>query len=348
MTTGIVGYGTYVPKMRIKVAEIASVWGKDAARVSEGLGIKEKAVASIDEDSATIAVEAARRAVRSSKIDTKEINAIFVGSESKPYAVKPTASIVGAAIDASPHYTAADFEFACKAGTTAIQACMGLAESKMIKYGLAIGADTAQGRPNDALEFSAGSGGAAFVIGRDDLIAEFEGTYSYTTDTPDFWRRQHAEYPRHGGRFTAEPAYFKHVLAAAKGMMERLGTTPKDYSYFVPHQPNGKFPVKAAKSLGFEMEKVKQALITPFIGNTYSGSSIIGLASVLDVARPGERILLTSYGSGAGSDAFSIKVTGKIAEKGRRQEVAVLEQIKEKAYVNYSIYAKHRRKIKGD
>ncbi|MFH0972114.1 MAG: hydroxymethylglutaryl-CoA synthase [Candidatus Micrarchaeota archaeon] len=348
MTTGIVGYGTYVPKMRIKVAEIASVWGKDATRISEGLGIKEKAVASIDEDSATIAVEAARRAVKSAKIDAKEINAIFVGSESKPYAVKPTATIVGAAIDASPHYTAADFEFACKAGTTAMQACMGLAESKMIKYGLAIGADTAQGRPNDALEFSAGSGGAAFVIGRDDLIAEFEGTYSYTTDTPDFWRRQHAEYPRHGGRFTAEPAYFKHVLAAARGMMERMGTTAKDYNYFVPHQPNGKFPIKAAKTLGFEMDKVKQALITPFIGNTYSGSTIIGLASVLDVAKSGDRILVTSYGSGAGSDAFSIRVTKQIEEKGRRQELAVFEQIKEKAYVNYSIYAKHRKKIKGD
>mgnify|MGYP001591023218 FL=1 len=65
MVVGIVGYGTYIPKMRIKVEEIANVWGKDATRVSEGLGIKEKAVGAIDEDSATIAVEAARRAIKS-------------------------------------------------------------------------------------------------------------------------------------------------------------------------------------------------------------------------------------------------------------------------------------------
>ncbi|HLC47922.1 MAG TPA: hydroxymethylglutaryl-CoA synthase [Candidatus Norongarragalinales archaeon] len=348
MTVGIAGYGTYVPKMRIKVEEIASVWGKDARRVSEGLGIREKAVASIDEDTATIAVEAAKRAVKSAKIDAKDINAIFVGSESKPYAVKPTATMVGAALNTSPHFTAADFEFACKAGTTAMQACMGMAESKMIKYGLAIGADTAQGRPNDALEFSAGSGGAAFIIGRENLIAEIEGTYSYTTDTPDFWRRQHAEYPRHGGRFTAEPAYFKHVLAGAKGMMERMGTSAQDYDYFVPHQPNGKFPVRVAKMLGFEMGKVTPGLITPFIGNTYSGSSIVGLCAVLDVAKAGDRILLVSYGSGAGSDAFSIKVTKQIEEKGRRQDVPVMEQIKEKKYVSYAIYAKHRRKLKSE
>ncbi len=346
MAVGIAGYGTYVPRMRIKVEEIANVWGKDAKRISEGLGIKEKAVGSIDEDTATISVEAARVALKSAKINAAEINAIFVGSESKPYAVKPTASIVGAAIDSSPHYTAADFEFACKAGTTAIQACMGLAESKMIKYGLAIGADTAQGRPNDALEFSAGSGGAAFIIGKEKLIAEIEGTYSYTTDTPDFWRRQHAAYPRHGGRFTAEPAYFKHVIAAATGMMERAKTTVRDYDYFVPHQPNGKFPLKVARMLGFGKEKVLQGLITPFIGNTYSGSSIIGLASVLDVAKPGERILLVSYGSGAGSDAFGIKVAKEITEKGRRQEVPLQEQIKNKEYVNYATYAKHRKKLK--
>ncbi|MFH1257756.1 MAG: hydroxymethylglutaryl-CoA synthase, partial [Candidatus Micrarchaeota archaeon] len=117
--------------------------------------------------------------------------------------------------------------------------------------------------------------------------------------------------------------------------------------YFVPHQPNGKFPVRVAKLLGFEHSKVAPGLITPMIGNTYSGSSIIGLAAVLDVAKPGDRILLVSYGSGAGSDAFSIKVTKEITEKGRRQEVAVMEQIKEKAYVNYAVYAKHRKKLKS-
>ncbi|MCR4369258.1 MAG: hydroxymethylglutaryl-CoA synthase, partial [archaeon] len=193
MKVGIIGYGAYVPRKRIKVDEIARVWNKDGPKISAGLGVLEKAVASWDEDTATISVEATRIALESSGLEAQKIGAIYVGSESHPYAVKPTATIVTDAINAGPDLMAADLEFACKAGTAGMQICMGLVKSGMIEYGLAIGADTAQGRPNDALEFTAGSGGAAFLIGskESEIITEIKYTYSYTTDTPDFWRRQH-------------------------------------------------------------------------------------------------------------------------------------------------------------
>ncbi len=347
--TGIVGYGVDVPRMRIKVEEIAKVWGKEGARISAGLGIKEKAVASMDEDSATFAVGAARVALERAGVDPQKIGAIFVGSESKPYAVKPTATIVADAVNATPDLTAADFEFACKAGTTAIQTCMGMVASEMIEYGLAIGSDTAQGKPGDALEYSAGGGGAAFLIGKaGESIAVLEDTYSYTTDTPDFWRRQHAEFPEHAGRFTGEPAYFKHLINGAQGMMKKMGVDANYFDYFVPHQPNGKFPARAAKMLGFPIEKVQTALVVTTLGNTYSAASLVGLAAVLDVAEPGQKILLTSYGSGAGSDAFAITVTKKIEEKGRRAGASVRELLDfDKIYVDYATYAKHRRKIKS-
>ena len=347
MNVGIVGYGAYVPRKRIKVEEIARVWNKDGAKISSGLGVKEKAVAAWDEDTATISVEAARLALEVAGIDPQKIEAIYVGSESHPYAVKPTATIVTDAINAGPDLTAADLEFACKAGTAGMQICMGLVKAGMIEYGLAIGADTAQGRPNDALEFTAGSGGAAFLIGRkdDEIIATLDSTYSYTSDTPDFWRRQHAEFPKHAGRFTVEPAYFKHLISAANGLFKRTKTTSKDYDYFVPHQPNGKFPIMAAKQLGFPVEKVQPALMTPIIGNTYSGSSMVGLAAVLDVAKPGQRILMVSYGSGAGSDAFEITATKNILKK--RAVVPLRKAIEDKEYVDYAQYAIQRRKIKG-
>jgi len=311
------------------------------------LNLKEKAVAAFDEDSCTLAVEAAREAIETARINPKQIGAVFVGSESKPYAVKPTATIVAEAIQATPNLTAADFEFACKAGTTGIQACMGMSESGMIDCGLAIGSDTAQGRPGDALEYTAGSGAGAFIIGKQNPIATLDATFSFTTDTPDFWRRQHAEFPRHAGRFTGKPAFFKHVVSAAQGLMKKTGLTTKDFDYVVFHQPNGKFPIEAGKILGFEKEKLEQGLITPFIGNTYSGASMIGLASVLDAAKPGDKILVVSYGSGAGSDAFAITVTEAIKQSGRKPKKTVFEKIRDKEYVDYAIYAKHRKKIKS-
>lgn len=337
---GIVGYGAYIPMNRLRAEEINRVWG------GSGNPIEEKAVVSIDEDTVTIAVECARYAVRRAGIDPREIGAVYVGTESKPYAVKPCGTIVAEAIGATPNVTAADYEFACKAGTEAFQNCIGLVSSGMMRYAMAIGADTAQGRPADALEYTAACGGAAYIFGRssDGTIADVEGSYSYVTDTPDFWRRGLEKYPRHGSRFTGQPAYFSHIVGAAKGLMGALGTEPDDYKYAVFHQPNTKFPINAAKVLRFSMDAIKVGLVVPFVGNTYAGSSPIGLAAILDVAEPGDRIFMVSYGSGAGSDAFSFIVTDGIANN-RSVDPPVSSFISRKRYVDYSLYSKLRGKI---
>jgi hydroxymethylglutaryl-CoA synthase len=341
---GIVSYGVYIPKYRIRVNEIARVWG-DKDNIAQSLRVFEKSVPDMDEDAVTIAVEAARNAVMRAQIDPCRIGAIYTGSESHPYAVKPTGTIVGEAICTSSTFTAADFEFACKAGTAAVQACLGLVSSNLIDLGMAIGTDVSQGAPGDMLEYTAAAGGAAYIIGSKDLAAEIEGMYSFTTDTPDFWRREGMPYPEHGGRFTGEPAYFKHVTSAARGLMEKLKTKPEDYDYAVFHQPNGKFPVRAAKMLGFSQEQIDPGLVVPMIGNTYSGSCLIGLAATLDVAEPGERIFVTSFGSGAGSDAFSIRVTDLIDDI-RCGAPTVRDYIAKATYLDYAVYAKHKSKLK--
>ena len=342
---GIVGYGAYVPMYRIKVEEIARIWHESADQIKNGLGVKEKSVPGRDEDAATIAAEAARRAVFYAGIDSQEIGAVYVGSESHPYAVKPTAATVAQAIGAGPNMTAADLELACKAGTAAVQMVMGMVDSGMIKYGMAIGADTSQGKPGDALEYTASAGGAAFIIGKKDTIADIIATTSYTTDTPDFWRREGIGFPSHGGRFTGEHAYFKHTIGATKQMLEKTGMKPGDFDYAVFHQPNGKFPTNVAEMLGFKPEQIKQGLITPTIGNTYSGASMIGLAAVLDEAKPGNKILVTSFGSGAGSDSFVLDVKDSIDHK-RHKARKVWEMIANKMYIDYAIYLKTRGTIK--
>ncbi|MHB8397147.1 MAG: hydroxymethylglutaryl-CoA synthase [Thermoplasmataceae archaeon] len=343
--SGIISYGSYIPKYRIKPDEIARVWGEDPENIRNGIYILSKSVPSPDEDVATISVEAARNAIKRRKVNPADIGAIYVGSESHPYAVKPTATIVASAIGADFKLFSADYEFACKAGTAGMQNVKAMVDSGMIKYGMAIGSDTSQGAPGDALEYSASAGGTAFIIGKEDPIAEINDTLSVTSDTPDFWRREGQPYPTHGERFTGEPAYFKHTIGAAKMIMERMKTKPEDYNYAVFHQPNGKFPTRAAKSLGFTEEQFADGLLTPVIGNTYSGSMMTGLSAILDKASPGDRILAVSFGSGAGSDAFDLTVTDKMDEVDRNSAPTIKEMLSKVKWIDYAIYAKFKKKI---
>ena len=346
MEVGIVGYGAYVPRHRIKVEEIAKVWGADAAAYKKGLMLREKSVPTPDQDTITMSVEAARHAVRRAGIDPARLGAIYIGSESHPYAVKPSGTVVAEALGATPEIHCADFEFACKAGSEGMFVALSLVKAEQMDYALAIGADTSQGAPGDAHEYSASAGAAAFIFGREKLVAVCDDTYAYMTDTPDFWRREYQFYPRHAGRFTGEPAYFKHILACARGLMQKSGTRPEDFRWAVFHQPNGKFPMRAAAELGFPKDKVEQGWLCPTLGNTYSGSSPMGLTAILDAARPGDRILMVSYGSGAGSDGFIWRVTERI-EEVRGLAPATRAQLEhDPIYIDYGTYAKFRGKIK--
>jgi hydroxymethylglutaryl-CoA synthase len=338
---GIIGYGAYVPRYRLPASEVARVWTEGTG----GLPIKEKAVAGLDEDTLTMSVEAARNALMRARIDPTELRAVWVGSESHPYAVKPTSTIVAEAIGAVPFTQAADLEFACKAGSEAIVMGMGIVGSSMGKYVLAIGMDTAQGRPGDALEYTAASGGAAYIIGPgEEAVAVYEAALSHVTDTPDFWRRAYSHYPSHGHRFTGEPAYFEHVVSAGQELMQEMGTKPSDYKYVVLHQPNTKFPQRAAQILGFTPEQLKTGLLCPVIGNTYAGSSLIGLTAILDEAQPGDRVFMVSFGSGAGSDAFSLRVTDRILEV-RDRAPKTQEYIGRRKVIDYATYVRFRHKL---
>jgi hydroxymethylglutaryl-CoA synthase len=343
--SGIVGYGAYVPSNRIKSEEIARQWGKDPEAIRRGLLLEEKSVPGLDEDTITIAVAAGRDALARAGIDPRRIGALYIGSESHPYAVKPSGTVVAEALGIGPEVRVADFEFACKAGTEAMFVAAALVESGRIDYAMGIGADTSQGAPNDALEFSASAGGAAYVLGKDDLLARLIDACSITTDTPDFWRREGEFYPRHGGRFTGEPAYYKHILAATRNMLDRTGMKPSDFRHVVFHMPNGKFPLAAGKTLGFAKEQLATGWLVNTMGNTYSGSSPTGLAAVLDVADPGDKILITSFGSGAGSDSFVFEATRLLPERrGRGKAVRAMLDGKRR-YLTYGEYAKYREKI---
>jgi hydroxymethylglutaryl-CoA synthase len=333
---GIVGYGVYTSRFRIKEAGI------------------ERSVPFIDEDAVTAAVEAGKLALIHSGLDSSRIGKVYVGSESNPYAVKPIASKVAQVLKLGEEdgdiqgVDAVDTEFACKAASSMFKDATALVgyQRSGINYAMVIGADNSQaaprGCPGGELDAFVGYGGAAFLFGKQDVIAEVEGWYSCTSDTPDFWRRDGEPFPMHGGRFTGDPAYFKHVRKAASKLMERLNLKPSDLNYFVPHQPNPQFPTRIAKELGFRDEQFLPSLLINKFGNTYSGCSPVGLAAVLDVAKPDERILVASYGSGAGSDAYVLRTTSQLLDKRNRQRITVKFQA-ENPYVKYVDYTTYRR-----
>jgi len=342
LPVGIVGWGAYIPRYRIKILEIASLWGFDPQLV-KSLNIEEKAVANVDEDATTMGWYAARSAITRAGIDVSEVGAIFVGTESKPYAVKPSATIIADALNLPNKKLASDLEFACRAAGEAIRISLGLVSSGMVKYSLVVGSDTAQANPGDVLELTAASGAAAYVIGpKESSVAYFEGYYTYISDTPDFWRRDGSPYPLHGEIFTDEPAYFTHIVNAVKGLMREYSLKPEDFDYVVFHQPNGRFPLKVGLELGFTEAKILPGLLNPWVGNTYNAAALLGLARVLEESKPGQRILLATFGSGAGSDAFSLVVTDEVKSKVDKA-VKVTDMLMNKVYIDYGRYVKFRK-----
>ncbi|UCE96993.1 MAG: hydroxymethylglutaryl-CoA synthase [Candidatus Bathyarchaeota archaeon] len=320
----------------------------------------ERSVPFLDEDSITAAVEAGKMALIHSGVDHKLVGKVYVGSESNPYAVKPIASKVAQVLKLGEEcqvegvqcVDAIDTEFACKAATSMFKDAASLVyyPDSQESYAMVIGTDNSQAAPRNEpggeLDLFVGYGGSAFIFGLQDVIARFEGWVSFTSDTPDFWRRDTQPHPSHGGRYTGVPAYFKHVTKVAKELMGRLKLEPRDIDYFVAHQPNAIFPTRAAKALGFKEEQFLPGLQVAKFGNTYSGCSPIGLAAVLDVAKPDERILVASYGSGAGSDAYSFITTSQLVENRTRQKFTVGYQA-ESRFVDYLDYDAYRRFKQG-
>jgi len=335
---GITDYGFYIPKNRIKVEEIAKNWQKCSDKISQSLKITEKAVASTDEDIVTMGYEASAMALKKYSIKEKsKIGAVFIGSETFPYAVKPHSTIIASFLGLSGDYVAYDTQFACKATTGALISAYGLVKSGEIESALVVASDKANARPGDVLEYSAGSGSNAFVLGSENVIGEILGWHSFSSDTPDFWRRSGQKYPSHAGRFTGSPSYFFHIASSSKKLLEKLNAKPSDFKYAVFHMPNGTFPLKIGNSLGFTTDQILPSYVVSQLGNSYSASALMGLCATFDNVKSGDTVFFASYGSGAGSDAIAFKIHDAINFK--RQNFK--KTMSQKKYINYSTYSRY-------
>lgn len=341
---GIVSYGAQLPSWSLPIKELEMAHDKEIGVVSNSLLVEQKTVPDFDEDTITLSISAAWQALSRAKItkkfDSKKISALFIGSESHPYAVKPSGTVVAEALGLSEKLALADLQFACKAGTQGMQICASYILSNFAEYTLAIGADVAQAKPGDALEYTAAAGAAAFIFGHTNLLAKLLATSSVASDTPDFWRKSGEAYPHHGGRFTGKPAYFYHVIKSSKMLLKEAGLRAEDFDYCVFHTPNGKFPLQAAKQLGFSLKQLKPGLIVKNVGNTYAGSVPLALAAVLDQAPAGKKIFVTAYGSGAGADSFILETTNNLPIQREKWQDFTLDKIQNLQPINYQQYVR--------
>lgn len=332
---GILGYGVYIPWQRIRTETIVKErerGRKDLNEVLEkvkhGLLLSMKSIAGMLEDSTTLATEAAENAIRMAGIDPGEINTVVVGTESKPYAVGTVARHVASFVGVGEEAFVGDVEGACNAGMQSLNFVFSQVESGFAKYGLAIGSDVAQARMGDPLEYSAGAGAGAFVVGRGDPVAEIVDMAPYSSLLMDFWRREGAKVPSHFGRTTVE-AYIAHVTGAILNLLDRHPEVSiSDFDKITFHQPSGYMPLKTCRLMaqGQFGERLKlsaeeiESKVKPWLrvldtGNTYAASTPIALASILDHARPDEDILAVSYGSGAYSIATWLRVGSGIERR---------------------------------
>ncbi|MHA1532886.1 MAG: hydroxymethylglutaryl-CoA synthase [Candidatus Heimdallarchaeota archaeon] len=342
---GIVGYGTYIPRYRLKVSEIINVWHNTTDRNLKRAMISEKAIPGLDEDTLTMAIEASKEAIDVAKIGPLNVGAVFLGSSTHPYVSKASSVVLLETLGIANNAFCADIQFSGKSGSTAIQICMGLVKAGMIRYGLVSASDSLgfQIRPGEPYEYYGSAGAASYVIGNDGVIAEIEATVSYNTDSNDYYRLDGDRYIRYGGPALefGGMGYEKHITTATKDLMKKLNCDPEDFDFAVFHQPYGKRPFIVGNSLGFKKEQILTGNLAENLGDCGAASSLLGLAAVLDVAKPGNRILLVSYGFGAGSDALSLIVTDEILLKVGK---GVKSQLENKKIVNYSLSTLFERK----
>lgn len=328
---GIVSYGAYIPYHRISREEFHRAWGGFAMP-------GERAVANFDEDSISMAVEAARDCLTG--IDHVKIDALFLASTTLPYKEKLGSAIVAAALDLPAEVRTADFAGSLRVGTTALGCALDAIRAGSAKRVLVAVADTRMGAPSGQFEQALGDGAAALLLGDDNLIAEIRDSYHLSDEFSGVWRADGDSFVRSWeDRMVLEEGYSEVLPAAISGLMKKCNREPKDFSRAVYDAPTDvRRHARVATGLGFDPSQVQDPMFMT-VGNTGSALASMMLVAALEEAKAGDRILLASYGNGA--DAFEIEVTDGIGKLGERR--GIRKHLESKRMVkNYETYLRWR------
>lgn len=307
---GICSYGGYVPRYRLNRGLIvqAMSW-MNPVIMAHAQG--EKAVANFDEDPITMAVAAGLDALKG--VDLSTVEGVYFASTTMPYKERLNAGIIISALNVNEQVRGADFGGGLKAGTTALLSSLESVESKRINNILVSSADCRMGKAATTQEMIFGDAAAAFLVGDTDVIAEFKGSYSVTYDFADHIRTYDAKQDRQWEeRWIRDVGYVDFIPEVINGLLGKHQLKIADFAKIIYSCNNrgGRKKINGKLEISSEQE---QSNLQAEIGDSGTSMPLVMLAHALEDAKPGDKILVASYGSGG--DALYFEVTKNIQNK---------------------------------
>jgi hydroxymethylglutaryl-CoA synthase len=302
-----------------------------------------------EEDTLTLGVEAAKRAISRSGIPRDKIGAVILGSGTSPYATKSAANIIQDSLGIPPASLTADVQCADKSGSTALWMATALVETGQVEYALVIAADTINRhtQPGMVVEYVSSAAAVAFILGKEELIARMEAFTTHSNDQNDYFRTEGERFIQSGAGFygwVANWGLLEHVVPAGNALFDKTGLSPEDFSKFAVPQKTGIQPLMTMGQLNLDMMQVLPYVLTAQIGDCGAAGTMLSLAHILDWADAEERIGVLDYGSGAGCDAWSLVTTPFIEEK-RPETGNVISLLDDKILVDYATMLKFEQKM---
>ena len=330
---GITSYGIYVPRYRLSRKTISAAMGW----LTPGALPGEKAVVNHDEDSLTMAVAAGMDCLKGG--ERAKMDGMYFASTTPPYRERESAAIIATALDLPTNIRTADFAGSLKAGTSALLSACDCVKGGGARNILICASDCRLGKPGSSQESVFGDGAAAFSFGTDGVIASLKGSYSVSCDFPDYRRSEDDRFVRATeDRFIREEGYAKFIPKAILSLLQKYKLEAKDFAKVAYPCLNLREHASIGKRLGFQPSQIQEPLLT-VIGESGVASPLILLAAMLEEAKPGDNILLASYGNGA--EALFFKVTDE-TEKVRARGLLRRRLASKKELTSYEQYLAFR------
>ena len=332
---GITSYGAYIPRYRLNRQLILSAMGWMSSGTA-GLSRGEKAVAGFDEDSLTMAVAAGIDALKG--LDRSQVDAVCFASTSMPFKERLNAGIIKAALGLKDQIGATDFSGSIKAGTSALLHALDGVAAKRSRKSLACASDIRLGKPGSPQEMIFGDAGAALTVGDENVIAEFLGSYCTAHDFVDHYRGEFAKYDRQWeDRWIRDSGLTQLIPEAVNGFLETHTMQMSDFAKVVYPCHYAAARRQLNKGFGIAAE-AEQSNFQTEIGETGTSHALLMLVNALETAKPGDKILVVSFGNGC--DVLAFQVTDEVKNLGPRNGVskALANRTELDNYIKYLVW----------